>query len=592
MGKDRHFAFKLFGFAAAALLLAVACSKADPYKDDPEEPQDPEELTPGLYTLQVFETTDLHGHIVSTDGNGSVHYRLAYIADKVNDLREAGGADNVLLLDGGDIYQGASISNLTSGWPVSASFDRMGYDAVALGNHEFDWGIDTTVDADGTMPDYVCNGQNCVNEVPVLCANLYRDGARVPFTRDYVIVEKTASGPRGATIPVRIGVVGFAVNYAGSIITTQFADKGFSIREDYAIANDIAAELESSGACDATVLLVHGEAPGVAEKLGSESAFDLVLGGHSHRVLRGQSASGLTYLQAGRYGEAFACAALRFRVTVAGELSFDRVNAMGCFAVDASHDTHTTATQNIDQLAPGIITVSDAALEAISAQQQEVLGYITVGATSYYLNGSGGRAATISNWMCDILRRIGGADVAFVNAGGIRTTFPLDGASRRNITVADVYEIFPFSNATYVYEITYAELLQVMQYAMTSGGESLFSRMTGIDCYYTATDHGSYTTYAVDSLVKDGVVIYSDGRWNGDWASRKLVLAASEYLATTERTDYYTDLPNPLVGWNDSDRLISNDLIDNENAVRVLRAEGIASGGLLYIDTAPHFLQR
>ena len=125
---------------------------------------------------------------------------------------------------------------------------------------------------------------------------------------------------------------------------------------------------------------------------------------------------------------------------------------------------------------------------------------------------------------------------------------------------------------------------------MTSGGEGLFSRMTGIDCYYTETVYDTYSTYAVHSLKKDGTVIYQNGKWTGDWASRTLILAVSEYLAITERTDYYTGLPNPLIEWNGTDRLLSNSLVDNVSAVSVLRAESAASGGLLAIDMEPHFI--
>ena len=84
-------------------------------------------------------------------------------------------------------------------------------------------------------------------------------------------------------------------------------------------------------------------------------------------------------------------------------------------------------------------------------------------------------------------------------------------------------------------------------------------------------------------------MIYQNGTWTGDWASRELTLAVSEYLATTERTDYYTDIANPLLEWNETSRLINHELIDDENAIRILRAEAAASGGLLYIDTSPHF---
>jgi 2',3'-cyclic-nucleotide 2'-phosphodiesterase (5'-nucleotidase family) len=535
----------------------------------------------------------MHGYIVSADNSGAVHYRLAYIADKVNDIRGHGeqcSKDRLLLLDGGDLYQGASVSNLTSGWPVYAAMDMMGYDAVAVGNHEFDWGFESMVDADATLPDYEWNGHTCVNEVPVLCANLYRDGSRASCTNDYVIVEKTAFSAEGESVPVRIGVIGFAVNYSGSIITTQFSGKNYSIKEDYSIANDIAAELETSGACDATILLVHGEAAGVAEQLGSDSRFDLVLGGHSHRTLEGQTSSGIPYLQGGRYCEHYAYTDLRFKVDEDGAVSFDRIGNRIVWIVDSVRDRHDYAGQNADDLDPDVLAVSDAALEATAQQQNDVIGYINTGATTYYLNGSGDRASLMSNWMCDILRRIGDADVAFVNSGGIRTSFPLGGQSRRDITVANVYEMFPFGNPTYVYRITYADLLRVFRYSMTSGGQSMFSRVTGIDCCFTEEDYGTYSTYSVYSLRKDGTEIYRSGIWTGDWASRTLILAVSEYLATTERTDYYTNLPNPLPEWNSTSRLISRDLVDNENAVRVLRAESAASGGLLSIDPAPHFI--
>lgn len=577
----------LTSWALLAVLL-TACQKTEPVTlpaEDPgtgEEPvvePQPQKPQPGTYTLPLMETTDIHGYIVNLD-NTSVQYRLANVASHVERLRQK-GKDRLLLLDGGDLYQGASISNLMSGWPIYVAADRMGYDAVALGNHEFDWGLENMVDADATLPDYYWNDRECVNTVPVLCANLFHNGARETRTQDYVIVEKSAVNAQGAAVPVKIGIVGFAVDYAGSIITTQFIGKGYSIQEDYALANRLASGLEASGQCDATVLLIHGAADAAAAHLGKGSAIDLVLGGHSHRTMCGRSEGGIPYLQGGRYCEHYAYGELRFRVDEEGAVTFT-----------GAEDLKTASVNPAGTLSEDIVAVSDYALAACEQEQKDVIGYIKVGATSYYLNGSGERAAVISNWMCDILRRIGEADVAFVNSGGIRTSLPLNGQSRRDITVANVYEMFPFSNPTYVYKITYAELLRVFDYAMTSGGQSLFSRMTGIDCYFTETDHGSYSTYSVHSLSKDGTVIYQNGRWTGDWASRTVLLAVSEYLATTERTDYYTNLSNPLTEWNGTSRLLSSDRVDNVSAVQILREEAAASGGLLSIDTSPHFLLR
>ena len=569
----------------AAWKTAYRTLRKAPWIPDPKEKEQEEEpeLQPGEYLLPLIETTDLHGYIVSGT-SGTIHYRLAYIADKVNDIRGRGDAyakDRLLLLDGGDIYQGASVSNLLAGKPIYVALDRMGYDAVAVGNHEFDWDFETLVDPDATMLDYEWEGQECVNAVPVLCANLYQNGERVPLTKDYVIVEKTAVNDHGESIPVRVGIIGFAINYASSIMTSKFTGKGYSIREDYSIANEIAATLESSGQCDATILLIHGAADDAAGDLGPDSAIDLVLGGHSHQTMTGTSGNGIAYLQGGRYGEHYASACLKFS-TENSTISFDGVVRAKTVSVDTNRDRHTTAGQNADDLEEDILAVSEYALEATAEQTGEVIGYITTDANTYSIAGSAGRSCTMANWMCDIIRRIGEADVAFVNGGGVRTVITLDGKSKRDITVANVYEMFPFSNTTYVYQITYAELLRVLEYSMTDAGVSLFTGMVGVNCYFSG--------YSVTMLSKDGEVIYQNKTWADDWGSRKLLLAVSEYLATNQRVDSYTGLKNPLLDWNDTSRLLYNDLVDNENAVRVLREEAATSGGHLYIDTATHFL--
>lgn len=549
------------------LLCVAGCAK--------ERPQSAKKPA-GEYCLPIIETTDIHGHILSTDGD-VVNYSLAYIADKANDIR-GNDRNRLLLLDGGDLYQGATVSNLLGGKPVYISIDKMGYDAVAVGNHEFDWNFDSLVDGDATLPDYEWDGQQCSNKVPVLCANLFLDGKRVSCTRDYVIVEKSAFHSSGETVNVRIGIIGFAVNYSSSIMEAKFKGKGYSIKEDYSIANNIAAKLESSGQCDATILLIHGKAETAAERLGSGSAIDFVVGGHSHQTAYGKASSGVPFLQGGRYGEHYAYSELIFKQDDNGNKpSFDHISNQRILEV--SGDLTGKNKSDFDQ---DIIAVSNDAVSATATQMKDVVGYIGVSATTYYINGSDGRACAISNWMCDITRRIGDADVAFLNRGGVRTTFPLDGKKRRDITVSDIYEMFPFSNNIYVYRITYGDLLQLFEYSLTESGGALFTYMTGINCRFNGQN--------VISLEQNGRVIYEKGRWNGDWKSRSLTLAVSEYIATSAFIDNRTHLVNPLIEWNKTSRLLSNSQVDNENAILVLREESALWDGHLYIDTAAHFL--
>ena len=185
--------------------------------------------------------------------------------------------DRAVLLDGGDIYQGNTMSNLLEGDSLSAAYMIMGYDAVTIGNHEFDWMIGNTVDADGRE------------------------------------------------MPVKIAVIGFAGSYGSSIKYDHFTGLGYSIRPDYDGVNALAVSLEESGQCDATILLAHEDAYIIAGGIGEGSAVDLILGGHMHKSQKGRTADGLWYLEPACYGNAFIYAELAFEEN-SGHLTVDKTS--------------------------------------------------------------------------------------------------------------------------------------------------------------------------------------------------------------------------------------------------------------------------
>ncbi len=89
--------------------------------------------------------------------------------------------------------------------------DAMHYDAVCLGNHEFDWGVDEYAgDSEGTVAPYVLGDYFGDPKIPVLASNLYDavSGERVPFTKDYAIIEKAG---------LRIAVIGYIPDYLSLI---------------------------------------------------------------------------------------------------------------------------------------------------------------------------------------------------------------------------------------------------------------------------------------------------------------------------------------------------------------------------------------
>src|SRR5688500_983367 len=111
------------------LSLVVGCSQPATKKHVDRPPPVTQK---GSRTLTIIGTNDLHGALE----------RLPLLAGFVANARAAREADGgaVLLLDGGDMFQGTLESNLAEGADVVRAYNQIGYTAVAVGNHEFDFG--------------------------------------------------------------------------------------------------------------------------------------------------------------------------------------------------------------------------------------------------------------------------------------------------------------------------------------------------------------------------------------------------------------------------------------------------------------------
>ncbi|MCW2542180.1 MAG: nucleotidase [Frankiales bacterium] len=163
------------------------------------------------FRLTVLGTTDTHGHILNwdyytdspyadTDGN---HVGLAQVATVIAQLRderrlEFGEAQAVLTLDAGDTIQGTPLSYLNATadgsavHPIAAVMNAIGFDAAAIGNHEFNYGLDV-FERFRTDADH-----------PLLAANARDWTTGEPAFDEYVLIDVPAPGGR----TVRIGVVG------------------------------------------------------------------------------------------------------------------------------------------------------------------------------------------------------------------------------------------------------------------------------------------------------------------------------------------------------------------------------------------------
>ena len=537
------------------------------------------------YTLPVFDTSDVHGYLANVTEDDP-QYLLAYISDKVKDVRGYGDdarKDLALLLDGGDIYQGNTLSSVLDGESLSAAFDLMGYDAVAIGNHEFDMRLDHTVDRDGTMMDYSFREYTARNVIPVVACNLYQNGEKVPFVEDYIILEKTARDGDGHELPVKIGVIGMVGDYGDSISRSEFSRRGYSIELDFDYVNALARELEASGQCDATILLVHEQCFKIVSGLGADTTIDLVLGGHVHHVENWVTPQGLRYMEPSCNGKAYAYAELAFD-SVAGNPVFQGVENARVYLTGADPSKLEDTPENSEELDASLVQLTDTVIDAASDVLYIEVGTISQSVLRYEsLPGSGDRACTCGNWVASIFARAMQADVGFVNSGGLRSDFTVDPQEgTRKIVLSDLYTMFPFENGVCCFELTWEELLTALEYAMTPGGSILLTNMVGVDCYFTEAGINAIVT-------PQGEAVYVDGVWKEGWPERKLRVAVNEYVATTNRSRGQ-EMPNPFVQWSDTDRLVTEGETDVECAIRVLVQEAAANDGRLQIDTVPHFI--
>src|SRR5215471_17280707 len=93
--------------------------------------------------ISILHTTDLHGHILPTsdyDGNPD-RGGLARCVTQIRRWRREN--PNSILIDVGDVYQGTELSLLNKGELMIDLFNHLGYDAWVVGNHEFDWGVES-----------------------------------------------------------------------------------------------------------------------------------------------------------------------------------------------------------------------------------------------------------------------------------------------------------------------------------------------------------------------------------------------------------------------------------------------------------------
>lgn len=220
--------------------------------------------------LVILHTNDTHSQIEPTDSDASRNPDMGGYARRlgvINSIRSQ--EENVLLVDAGDFSQGTPYYNFFSGRVEVKGYNMMQYDALTLGNHEFDNGMDSL------------SAILSLKNFPVVVSNYEVSESKIKdFVKPWFIVKKGK---------LRIGILGLGVNPKGLVMEKNY--EGINYQDPVETAVEVSGFLKNKKKCDVIVCLSH---------LGSDSTslavndftiaratryIDVIIGGHSHSML-------------------------------------------------------------------------------------------------------------------------------------------------------------------------------------------------------------------------------------------------------------------------------------------------------------------
>jgi len=312
-------------------------------------------------------------------------------------------SERVLVLNGGDDFQGSPISAITKGRSQIDLMNIIQPDAMVLGNHEFDYGS-------RSLLEHLSHAT-----FPVVSSNLW-DKSRAKQYVPPAIVRRFKE--------MNVGILGLSPPDLESLVVRD------SIRDIQMLPIDsvvvIALAQFKKDSVDLIVVLSHMGSNNDERLAKRFPSLDVIVGGHDHRPIRTPLRVGRTLIvQAGSYGRYL------------GKLDL---------VVDTRGDSVFCYNGQLIEMRVSDITPDPIVLKKVEElenrtgkEMREVIGEL---ATPWTTAGYGKRAeSNIGNWQADVIRSYTKSDAAFQNAGGIR-----DNLKAGPITVGDMWRIAPFGN--------------------------------------------------------------------------------------------------------------------------------------------------
>lgn len=368
---------------------------------------------PPIINIDLYNLNDFHGAVDHNPSNKElgINRLAAYFKTQLTNN------PNSVFLSSGDMWQGSADSNITRGRLVVDAMNQIGFSAMAIGNHEFDW-TDEYLYLNQTRSNFPLLGINIMDKAT---------NQRADFADASIMIERSG---------IQIGIIGTIGDTLESTILTS-AVAAYDFVPYTNLVKDESQRLKNLGA-DLIVLVNHN---GTVES-GVMPYVDAVFNGHTHRreVFH---IDGKPVYQGLAYGQAISH--VRFAFNTANMIPSFIQNQSGVYTYDSLISSNQFPQEDIDMKA-----LYDAYLiNEINEVKNEVIGQA---------DGAFSRQQLGQFAVDEMLRfaQTKNQDVvaSFHNTGGVRSTIDAG-----EVTYGELYKAFPFDNELMIVEVTGSQLL-------------------------------------------------------------------------------------------------------------------------------------
>ncbi len=443
--------------------------------------------------LTIISTNDFHGHMDAASdsdlgqrSHGGFGWMLGYFKTVRQD-----NPTGVILLDGGDLWQGTLLSNMTKGEAVIALYNAAGYDAVALGNHEFDFGAG---DEGSSDLRHVLKSRLKEAKFPMLAANVLtvedRKPLELPNFKPYTIIERQG---------VKVGIIGLATpstketTLAKNIKDLTFTDPASAVHRYSKILRQEGAKvvivLTHLGATwDEKKQAWSGELVDLIKEIRGE--VDLAVGAHTHTIIS-ERIFDVPVMSAGFYGRSFTRA----------DILLDKNGTILATNLEGPTFFFHKSTSSAPPTYRGRPVYRDDSFDATYEKYYKKVAEIVnkeYGETTAEISNHGEYDTPMGHVAADAMlaASAGEADIAMTNRGGLRTSLPAG-----KITYGDIFKVIPFDNEMVIVTVTGEQLVSAWEH--------------GLNSYYWPLEIGGITVYFEKSSTGNCRVtkaILQDGR--------------------------------------------------------------------------------